>query len=83
MDLLTFIGAAHRALSFFGGGPGSDQPWAAGEQEFERHFGVPYEAFVEIARHLDQEQERLLHATLEVNPEAAVLWILAMEEVEG
>jgi hypothetical protein len=82
MDLLGFLGAAHRALSFFGNGPGSDQPWAASEQEFERHFGVPYEAFVEIVRHLDREQEQLLHATLEVNPEAAVLWILAMEEVE-
>ena len=82
MDLLGFIGAARHALAFFGSGLGSEEPWAADEEAFLKHFGAPYEYFVEIVRHLDQRQEALLHATLEVNPEAAVLWILAMEEVE-
>jgi hypothetical protein len=81
VDLLGLIGTAKRALSLFSGSPGSDQPWAASEAEFERHFGAPYEAFAEIVQHLNQEQEALLSATLEVNPEAAVLWILAMEEI--
>jgi hypothetical protein len=83
MDLLGFIEAAHRALSFFGNGPGSDQSWASDEWEFQKHFGVPYEAFIEIAQHLDSKQEQLLHDTLKVNPEAAVLWILSMEELDG
>jgi hypothetical protein len=81
MDLLGLIDTAQRALSLLGGGPGSGEPWAASETEFERHFGAPYEAFAEIVQHLNREQEMLLQATLKVNPEAAVLWILAMEEV--
>ena len=82
MDLLGLIGTAQRALSLFGGSPGSGEPWAASEAEFERHFGAPYAAFVEIVQHLNQNQEALLRATLEVNPEAAVLWILTMEEID-
>jgi hypothetical protein len=83
MDLLGLIDTAHRALSLFGGGPDSAKPWAASESEFERHFGVPYEVFIEIVQRLNPDQEKLLRATLDVNPEAAVLWILAMEEIDG
>ena len=82
MDLLGLIGTAQRALSLFSGGPGSNETWATSEAEFELHFGFPYAAFVEIVQHLNREQEVLLRATLEVNPEAAVLWILAMEEID-
>ena len=81
MDLLGFIGAARHALSFVG--TNHNETWATDEEEFFRHFGVPYEAFHEIVQHLNPQQEDLLRATFEVNPEAAVLWILAMEEVEG
>ena len=82
MDLLGLIDTAQHALSLFAGGPGSGESWAASETEFERHFGVPYEAFVKIVQNLSQEQEHLLRATLDVNPEAAILWILTMEEID-
>jgi hypothetical protein len=82
MDFLNLIGAANRALSFLGSD--IDEPWASSEQAFLTHFGVPYEAFLEVIQHLSPRQEEVLHATFEVNPEAAVLWILAMDEiVEG
>jgi hypothetical protein len=80
MDLLGAIGTFRRALGFFAGSPG--EPWAADEEAFERHFGESYGYFVEVVQHLSPEQEAMLKRTLEVNPEAAVLWILAMEPVE-
>jgi hypothetical protein len=82
MDLLGFLGAAKRALDFIRPEPGHDAGWANDENEFERHFGVPYEMFLEIVEHLSTDQKKLLDATADVNPEAAVLWILAMEENE-
>ena len=82
MNLLSLIGSARKALSFFGGSPRSSEPWANNAEAFQIHFGVPYEAFLEIVGHLSPKQENLLHATMELNPEAAVLWILAMEEVD-
>ena len=82
MDLLGFLGAAKHALEFIRPEPGHDVDWANDETEFERHFGAPYEIFLEIVEHLSPDQKKLLDATVKVNPEAAVLWILAMEEVE-
>ena len=82
MDLTGFLGSAHRALTFVKGSLGSDPPWATNEREFERHFGEPYELFVMIVEHLSNEQRELLDATVAVNPEAAILWILAMDVVE-
>jgi hypothetical protein len=82
MDLLNALGAIRRTLDFFAGTPDSDEPWAAGEEEFEAHFGLPYESFVEILHHLDEEQGARFDATMKVNPEAAVLWILSMDIVE-
>ena len=81
MDLLGFLGAAKHALDFIQPSPGYKMAWFEDEEEFERHFGAPYEAFLEIVEHLSSDQKKLLDATVEVNPEAAVLWILAMEEV--
>ena len=83
MDLLGFIGAANHALSFVRRSPGHDADWAHDDAAFELHFGASYEEFVEIVEHLSSDQRKLLDATYNVNPEAAVLWILAMEEVEG
>ena len=86
MDFLgalhSTIGAAHdlRAIMRRSGQGSAD--WLSDEESFLRHFGVPHEAFEEVVHHLDENQLRLLEATLEVNPEAAVLWILAMQEVE-
>ena len=81
MDFLNAIGAFKRVLELFTGTPGSDEPWAADEEAFERHFGVSYEDFVEMVGYLSPGQAEMLKKTLEVNPEAAVLWILAMEPV--
>jgi hypothetical protein len=81
MDLLGFIGAAQQALHYAKSTPGDSPLWLTDAIEFERHFGAPHEAFLEIVSHLSPDQYSLLEATLEVNPEAAVLWILAMEEM--
>lgn len=50
------------------------------EGAFLAHFGVPFEEYAEMVSMLSQSQLDLLRATLDVNPEAAVLWVLAMEE---
>jgi hypothetical protein len=55
--------------------------WEHDEEAFLIHFGVPFEAYQEIVEHLDERQCALLDATLRVNPEAAVLWVLAMEQI--
>jgi hypothetical protein len=81
MDLLGALGTLGKALDLFAGTPGSHEPWASSEEAFEQHFGESYEYFVAVAQHLSPAQEEMLAKTLEVNPEAAVLWILAMEPV--
>ena len=45
-------------------------------------FKVGSKCTINTVTHLSPEQAKLLHQTLAVNSEAAVLWILAMEEVE-
>jgi hypothetical protein len=82
MDLLGFLGAAKQALDFIRPITGHDATWATDPFEFERHFGASHEAFLEIVEHLSTDQKKLLDATVNVNPEAAVLWILAMEEMD-
>ena len=82
MDLLGAIGTFRKALDLFAGTPGSGEPWAASEEAFEQHFGESYVYFGAVIQHLSPAQEEMLARTLEVNPEAAVLWILAMEPVE-
>jgi hypothetical protein len=82
MDLLSSLGAIRKTLDFFAGTPDSSEPWAAGEEAFEAHFGLPYALFTEILQHLDGEQGERFDATMKVNPEAAVLWILSMDVVE-
>ena len=81
MDLLTALGAIRKTLDFFAGTPDSGEPWASGEEAFERHFGAEYECFTTILQHLDEEQGARFDATMRVNPEAAVLWILSMDMV--
>lgn len=82
MDLLGVIGAAKKALEYSKSLQGENAPpWLTDAVEFERHFGAPHEAFLEIVEHLSDDQRSLLEATLDVNPEAAVLWILAMDVV--
>lgn len=86
MDLLgalhRTVGAAHDLRALVRRSQGNAPDWQVNEEAFLRHFGVPHEAFEEIVQHLADEQLRLLEETLAVNPEAAVLWVLAMQEVE-
>ena len=82
MDLLNALGAIRKTLDFFAGTPDSREPWAASEEAFERHFGAEYECFTTILQHLDEEQGARFDATMKINPEAAVLWILSMDIVE-
>jgi hypothetical protein len=83
MDLLSALKAAHHlgeaARELSQSSP--PHPWETDEDAFLQHFGVPYEDFLEIAALLSTEQRELLQKTLEVNPEAAVLWILSMDVV--
>ena len=83
MDLLGILEIAGRAQELVKLVRAEPLPdWSTNEAAFERHFGVPHEAYAEVAARLDPLQAALLHRTLAVNPEAAVLWVLSMEEVE-
>lgn len=79
MNLLGAASALQQIADIFGAGPDAEQSWAADENAFWRHFGASYEEFCATLGHLDEEQSARFAATLEVNPEAAVLWVLAME----
>lgn len=82
MDLPRLAGdVVQGLLESFSGTPDSGEPWAADEAAFEVHFGSSYAYFGEVLRHLDDEQAVRFAETMEVNPEAAVLWVLAMEPV--
>ena len=83
MDLLGILDAVGHARELVRLARAAPLPdWDTDEQAFFRHFGAPHEAYAEIASHLSPEQSALLRRTLAVNPEAAVLWVLSMEEVE-
>lgn len=56
-----------------------NEPWLHDEMSFFQHFGAPFEKYAEIASLLSPEQNEMLQKTLTVNPEAAVLWVLAMD----
>jgi hypothetical protein len=79
LGIMKMVGHAREVVNLVRGEPQPD--WASDEEAFHRHFGVSSEAYAEIVGHLQPEQTELLRRTLEVNPEAAVLWVLSMEEV--
>jgi hypothetical protein len=83
VDLLGVISASRKALELFRGVRDQPAPWTADAAEFERHFGVAYEDYAEVVELLSTEQKDLLRKTLDVNPEAAVLWVLAMDVVQS
>ena len=58
-----------------------DEPWARDELTFEGHFGTSYEEFAAKVTLLGADQHARYEATLKVNPEAAIVWVLAMSEV--
>jgi hypothetical protein len=57
------------------------EPWARSEEQFEKHFGQSYEEFAVKLTGLTSDQHARYAATLDVNPEAAVLWVVMMSEV--
>jgi hypothetical protein len=84
LDLLGILKAADHAREIahiVGGDPPPD--WATSEEAFLRHFGVIVEEYRDVVSCLSPEQAQLLERTLAVNPEAAVIWILSMEELRG
>ncbi len=81
MDLLGTLGAIRDVRDIARRVSTPLPPWATDELAFERHFGVPFAAYHEVTQHLLPEQMDLLERTIDVNPEAAVLWILAMEKL--
>jgi hypothetical protein len=52
------------------------EPWAEDELSFEDHFDVPYHEFSDHVSQLSRADFELYEKTLQVNPEAAVLWVL-------
>ena len=82
MGAAEVVGIAHQILKLFEGEKiAVAEPWARDERTFEEHFGAPYEAFVARVPLLSADQATRYAATLEVNPEAAVLWVLSMSDV--
>lgn len=82
MDLLGAWAAANHLRNLAREVNRESYPWEHDEVAFMRHFGVEFEDYAAIVGHLSEEQHALLEATLAVNPEAAVLWVLAMTELE-
>lgn len=79
MALLEMLSKAWRLV---GSNDEHAEPWANDEEAFENHFGVDYEGFAEAVRQLDRAQHDLYEKTLEVNPEAAVAWIVFISSDE-
>ncbi len=59
---------------------GNEPVWASDEVAFESHFNIPYEEFCVRVSCLDQGNAELYHRTMEVNPEAAVIWAYFVAE---
>jgi len=81
VDLLRIVDAARRLRGLAGeiAGGLTEPEWASSEEAFLVHFGASYEEYGERVSLLTPQQLSLLQSTLAVNPEAAVLWVLAME----
>lgn len=75
------VGVAHEILKLFEGEESVGEPWARDENMFQEHFGVPYEEFAARIPMLSADQSVRYTATLKVNPEAAVLWVISMDNV--
>lgn len=82
MDLLGIMRAVEHARELVRFARGEALPdWASDEEAFLRYFGEPHEVYAEVVSRLTPEQAAVLDQTLAVNPEAAVMWVLSMEEV--
>ena len=81
MELVDIAQGLEGLLKLFKDEEGINEPWARDEARFEEHFGHPYEEFALKVPELSADQHTRYEATLKVNPEAAVLWVLAMQVV--
>ena len=82
MGVADAVGIAHQILKLFEGEEVAvGEPWARDEGLFEEHFGAPYEELARKVPMLSADQSVRYEATIKVNPEAAVLWVLAMGDV--
>jgi hypothetical protein len=81
-SITDIVGAANNILALFASNDEQvDEPWARDEVAFENHFGASYMELVEKLPLLSSDQHARYEATLKVNPEAAVLWVLTMSIV--
>ncbi len=83
MRLIELVSAAHLAAQSLGSLSEIDEPWLHDELLFYQHFGSTYDDFWLIVEHLNQDQKDRLWLTMEVNPGAAILWILSMDVCGG
>lgn len=79
--MVDVVSVAQDILSLLVNEEGIDEPWARNEIAFADHFGSSYEEFVGKVTLLSADQHARYEATLKVNPEAAVLWVVAMSAV--
>lgn len=79
MNLVDIAQGLQGVLNLFGETDVTDEPWARDEELFFEHFGAPYEEFALRLPMLSGDQHKRYEATLLVNPEAAVLWVLMMD----
>jgi hypothetical protein len=79
MKVDGLLNLATSLAGLFGRGPDAEEPWAQDEMLFEEHFDTPYEVFTEKLFHLSADQQKRYQKTLEVNPEAAVLWVCMLQ----
>ncbi len=81
MNLVDIAQGLQGILHLFAGSDEAQEPWAQDEQLFAEHFGATIEEFAEKLALLNVDQQRRYEKTLEANPEAAVLWVIMMQDV--
>jgi hypothetical protein len=74
---MSFIENVKSALGFV---TKENPSWLKSEEGFLLHFGCEFEDFNEVYELLSESQKQLFAKTVAINPEAAVLWVLAMDE---
>lgn len=67
-------------VNLFAGSIAAQEPWAQDEELFAVHFGAEYEEFCYKLTILNADQQVRYQKTLEVNPEAAVLWVIMQQD---
>jgi hypothetical protein len=79
MPLEHWLNVAAGIAGLFAGSADAEEPWASDEEIFEDHFDTPYWVFCEKLARLSADQQVRYKKTLDVNPEAAVLWVIMLQ----